>query len=357
MTRVIEIIADSSLSGAPRHLLTLLNGLKGDFEIEVICPEGWLTDNLKKIGIKRWSVPMKSYSDHRSAHELKKIIEESNPDIIHLHGIRAGWLGLNAKINSQAKRIYTEHLYTFDYHLKNPLREKLQIRGLKKITKWSHIIIVPSMAVEQFLVGGLQTPAKKIRKIYNGLDDYVVKNHPKDKTFGFVGTLNELKGVSILIESVRILAKRYPNLRLEIIGDGPLRDRLEKEAKDLPNIEFIGRVDEILPYLERWNFLVAPSLSESFGQVVVEAAIARLPVIASAAGGLKEVVIDGKTGILVERGDVDSLAEAIGELLRSPEEAREMGIEARKLYEKSFTAAKMISEVKNTYDEVLKNDR
>jgi len=353
--KVIEVIADSSLSGAPRHLLTLVNHLKKDFLIEVICPMGWLPDELKKIKIKCTIIEMGSLSDLKSVANLKQILNKSNADIVHFHGLRAGWLGLLAAKKLKAKKIYSEHLYTFDYHLKNSLREKIQINGLKKIIKSIDKIIVPSMAVEEFLVGRLNTPIEKIKLINNGLDDYKVENKVEKNKFGFIGSLNEQKGLTFLIAAVRILVRNYPNLSLEIVGNGPLRGQLEKESQDLSdNIKFIGAVELISPYLATYNFLVVPSLSESFGQVVLEAAIASRPVISSNAGALSEIVEDKKTGLLVPKGDSQALSDAIKSLLEKPDLAQEMGRGARKLYEKSFTADKMASEFKKLYLEIIK---
>lgn len=350
MARIIEVIADSSLSGAPRHLLTLLNKLKNKFDIEVICPAGWLADELKRSGIKFTIVNFKSFSDFKSVSILKEKLRERKADLIHFHGIRAGWLGVLAAKNQKAKKIYSEHLYTFDYHLKNLLREKLQLQGLKKIVKSVDEIVVPSMAVEEFLVGKLNVPVGKIKLIPNGLDDYTAGDKTEKYKFGFIGSLNEQKGVSGLIVAMRGLVKKFPDLRLEIIGDGPLRQQFEKESQDLQkNIKFIGTVKLISPYLATWNFLVAPSLSESFGQVVLDAAIAHRPVIATDVGGLREVIENGKTGILVEKGNTKELISAIEKLLNDPELCRRMGKAARQLYEKSFTSDKMAAEFKKLY--------
>jgi len=355
MARIIEVIADSSLSGAPRHLLTLVKKLKNKFEIEVICPAGWLADELKRSGIKFTIVNFKSFSDFKSVSSLKEELRSKKPDIIHFHGIRAGWLGILAAKGLKSKKIYSEHLYTFDYHLKNPLREKLQLRGLKKIVNSVDEIVVPSTTVEKFLVGKLNVLSGKIKIIPNGLDDYSVGEKKEKYKFGFIGSLNEQKGIPILICAIRLLIRKFPDLCLEIIGEGPLRKRLEKDSQDLENnIKFMGSVELISPHLATWNFLVAPSVSESFGQVALEAAIARRPAIATKVGGFSEIIEDGKTGILVKTNNPEDLADAIEKLLKSDKLCLEMGTAARLRYEKSYTADSMASEFEKLYLNILK---
>ncbi len=354
MAQIIEVIADSSLSGAPRHLLTLTKKLKNKFDIEVICPAGWLADELKCSGIKFTIVNFKSFSGFKSVSSLKRELVNRKADLIHFHGIRAGWLGTLAAKGLKSKKIYSEHLYTFDYHLKNQLREKLQLQGLKRIVSSVDEIIVPSSAVEKFLSDKLNVLSSKIKIIPNGLDDYTVEEKKEKHKFGFIGSLNEQKGLSNLICAVRLLVRKFPDLCLEIIGDGPLKRQLEKESQDLEgNIKFIGTVELISPYLATWNFLVAPSISESFGQVALEAAIARRAIIATKVGGFSEVIEDGKTGILVKAGSPEDLVSAIEKLLKSDKLCQEMGMAARRRYDKLYTADSMATEFEKLYLNIL----
>lgn len=355
MKRVVEVIADSTLSGAPRHLSTLVKKLKNKFDVVVICPQGWLAEELKRLGIKFTIVNFKSFSDFKSVSNLKSELRKLKPDLIHFHGVRAGWLGILATNGLKPKKIYTEHLYTFDYHLKNPLREKMQLFGLKKIVKSVDKIVVPSSAVETFLVGRLNILSSKIKIIPNGLEDYAITKKKSRHKIGFIGSLNEQKGISCLICAIRLLVRKFPDLCLEIIGEGPSRDRLQKESQDLEeNIKFIGSVEQISPHLATWNLLVAPSLSESFGQVALEAAIAQLPIIATKVGGFMEVIEDGKTGILVDAGNAQDLANAIEKLLKSDKLCTEMGAAARHRYEKLYSADLMASEFEKLYKDILK---
>lgn len=348
--RVIEIIADSSLSGAPRHLLTLAKLLQNNFEIEVICPDGWLKNQLKENKIKYTIVNFKSSQDLKAIKELEDILIDRSPDIIHFHGLRAGWAGIRASKSLKVKKIYSEHLYTEDYHLRNVFLEKLQIMGLKKIAHTVDVVIAPSKAVRDFLTVKLGIKSEKVKLVYNGLEDYIVTDNREKNCFGFIGSLNVQKGLSYLITSVISLIPKYPDLKFEIIGDGPLKKEVLNKIKNFKkNIKFLGQVDLISPYLSSWNFVVSPSLSESFGQVVLDAAIAKRPVVGTSVGGLKEIIEDGKTGLLVQKKDTIALMKAIEKLLKDPIYCQALGNTARRLYEKEFTADRMAEEFETLY--------
>lgn len=358
MIKIIEVIADASLSGAPKHVLIVAKGInRKKFQTVVICPNGWLSIKLNEIKIKNHQINLKSFSDISSVSKLRKIINTEKPDIVHLHGIRAGWLGYLSLLGLNNKIIYTEHLYTKDYHLKNSIREKIQLAGLKKIANRADLIITPSNAVKGFLE---KITKNKIIMIPNGLADFYKKSRIKTgNTLGFVGSLNHQKGLENLIEAMGIVAKSYPRVLLEVIGSGPLERNLKlkiKREKLTNNIKLIGSVADIGPYLAKWKFLVVPSISESFGQVVLEAAMFSKPVIATLVGGLPEVIKDNKTGILVEKNNIGDLSKAITRLINNSKLASKLGLSARKNYLKLYTEKIMVNKIENEYLRIAKGE-
>jgi 2-deoxystreptamine N-acetyl-D-glucosaminyltransferase/2-deoxystreptamine glucosyltransferase len=148
----------------------------------------------------------------------------------------------------------------------------------------------------------------------------------------YVGRLATQKGVRTLLEAVPLL--RCRQARLLLVGDGPLRAKLERQAARLG---LAGRVcvtgfvphAQVAAYLHHADLLVLPSVYEELGSVLVEAMQAGLPVVASAVGGIPEVVADGVTGRLVPPGDPAPLAAAIDEVLGDPGLAHRLGEAAR----------------------------
>jgi glycosyltransferase involved in cell wall biosynthesis len=138
------------------------------------------------------------------------------------------------------------------------------------------------------------------------------------------------KGIRFLLEAAAKLVPKHPGVQVVIAGDGFERPALEKLARDLGIAErtvFLGWVanSDLPVYFRSCAVSVIPSLEEGFGIPAAEAMGCAVPVIASDAGGLPEVVDDGRTGLVVPKGDADALAHALGTLLADPDRRRSMG--------------------------------
>ena len=145
-------------------------------------------------------------------------------------------------------------------------------------------------------------------------------------------------------------------MTLDIAGDGPLRGELESLAAELglgQAVRFLGRVEGVTAEMEQAAAVVVPSLGEGFGMVALEAAERGRPVIASAVGGLPEIVDDGRTGVLVPRADASALAAAIVDLARDPARAAALGRAARERALAEFSLARCGDRTDALYREAL----
>jgi glycogen(starch) synthase len=154
------------------------------------------------------------------------------------------------------------------------------------------------------------------------------------------GRLSPEKGFDLALGAFARVVDRFPTARLTIAGDGPERAALERQAAalDIPrHVEFLGWVPaREIPALVNEATVVIPSRSESLGLVAVQASQMARPIVSTWVGGIPEVVVDGTTGLLVEPGDRQALAEAITFLLRHPDKARRLGEAARRRVEAEF---------------------
>jgi phosphatidyl-myo-inositol dimannoside synthase len=142
------------------------------------------------------------------------------------------------------------------------------------------------------------------------------------------------KGIRFLLEAVAQLKPQFPDLKVVLAGDGFERPELTQRAEELgigPDVTFLGWVAnaDLPPYYRAAAVSVIPSLEEGFGIPAAEAMGCEVPVVASDAGGLPEVVEHGVTGLVVPRGDAAALAQAVGSLLADPERRRQMGVAGR----------------------------
>jgi glycosyltransferase involved in cell wall biosynthesis len=176
------------------------------------------------------------------------------------------------------------------------------------------------------------------------------------RLIGFGGRLVEQKGVTYLIQAMREVVRRYPDSHLLIIGDGPLRDDLEREAGELgitDELAFLGRRNDIYGILKGLDLYVQPSLWEGLPMVVMEAMGAGLPVVATAVSGTPEVVLEGDTGLLVPPRDPEALANAINQMLGNRERARDMGLAGRRRVEEHFNFQTAARDIEAAYSRLL----
>lgn len=208
-------------------------------------------------------------------------------------------------------------------------------------------------------------PEDKLAMIYSGVADEAperVDPAAVRAEFGwradaplllFAGRLVEQKGVDTLIDALDLLQHVWPELRTLIVGDGPLRDSLAETASayDLnARVRFTGHRDDVPGLLAAADLLVLPSRYEGLPNVVLEAMRMGKPVVATAAPGTTELVVDGQTGMLVPLNDPKALAQAIRTVLGDPSLCRSMGEAGLARVEADFTAGAMVARFAELYE-------
>lgn len=196
---------------------------------------------------------------------------------------------------------------------------------------------------------------ESIAVIPNGLDPDAFPASDRPNRIERVITVANLrpeKSHETLIEAAARLVPRYPRLRFQFTGAGPRRRELEAlvAARGLSShIEFLGHRDDVPALLAAADAYVLPSLSEAFPNGAIEAMAAGLPVIASAVGGLRDLIEDGKTGRLVPPGDAAALAGALERLILNPGEARALGAAARHAVRDTYSFDRMVAAFEQLY--------
>jgi glycosyltransferase involved in cell wall biosynthesis len=226
--------------------------------------------------------------------------------------------------------------------------------SLKKIQKHYHIdkikvrIVPNGVDVEKFKPLG--NPEANRRKFGLGDEACVL----------FVGSLIRRKGLSFLVEAARKIVKEKAETKFLIVGDGPLKNQLTnslKKANLLGNFLFMGNLKEnILPIIYSCaDVFVLPSIQEGQGIVLLEAQASGKPVVAFNVGGIKEAVQNGETGLLVDRGNIDGLADALLKLLSDKDLRDKLGVNGRSFVTENFTWDICAQKMLKVYREVLAN--
>jgi len=174
----------------------------------------------------------------------------------------------------------------------------------------------------------------------------------------YVGRLVKEKNLPLLLKAVKKIVSQYPQCVFLIIGQGPEEKRLKNQVLNykLPDyVKFLGPLNhkDLINYYQAGYLLILPSFSESFGKVILEAALAQKPTVAAATTGAKEIIIDGRTGFLVPINNQTALAQAIVKLLQDENLAQEMGQKAKEHILAKFNPEQIIQRMVSFWKELL----
>lgn len=263
----------------------------------------------------------------RAMREAAAIKREFAPDVIHVNAIGPSLLfHLRTANASDAPAIVTMQQEVLQSQ--EGASNTLMAQALDN-ADW---VVGCSQAVLEQLRAAVPAIAEKSSCIYNGVDRPTLAPAPlpQDPRVLCLGRLVPAKGFDVALRAFAQLAPRHPSLRFTIAGDGASRDELHALATALgiaDRVEFLGWVapDDVPALLNASSFVVMPSRREGMPIVAVQAALMARPIIATAVGGLPEIVIDGETGIVVPEEDSDALAAAIERLALHGDEAAELG--------------------------------
>lgn len=369
--KLIQVIADSALGGGPKHVLGILKHVdQKKFEPFLVCPPGYLQNEAKKIeGIQVFSFDPRSKFDlvsvyylHRTFERIRSLSDPFAPIIVHTHGPRAG---LMARLVTPfgAKKVYTEHRFDDDFHLKNPINEYLQKKILARQNKKSDLIIAVSSSVKKYLINSNAALLSKIVVIPNAIEfenepgssDKKIKVSNKAPIIGTIGNLNIQKGQTYLIEALSILKKKYPLITLEIVGEGSERNDLTEQIKISKlehHVSLMGQKKDVEKYLHHWDAFVLPSIAETFGIVILEAMEAGVPVVASNVGGVPDIITNKKNGLLVPARSPKSIALAVEQIIDHPSQAAKLKREARERI-KDFDWKVVIKRLEEEYQRIV----
>ena len=217
-------------------------------------------------------------------------------------------------------------------------------------------VIVNAHAIAEALTAQHEMPPALARVVYNGLPDAPAPAASEGApVIGFVSRLDRAKGVLVLVEAFRLLAPRWPTLRLRLVGRGDASDAVAARVTELglaDRVEATGYVaGDIDPLLASFRVYVFPSFHEGLPYSILEAMRAACPIVSTAVGGIPEVLEHGREALLVAPGDAEGLAGAIERLLTDPTGARALARAARARFERDHRLDRMASDVLRVFAE------
>lgn len=353
-------------AGAEEHILELLRGLdRRQFRLHLACPEVLLTQYGKDIpeDVHVTPILLDRLFDMRGAIRLSLTLRNQKIDILHSHMFRAGLFA------SPIGRLCRVPVILETTHVRETWRKGWFKSRFVVDRAVGHLIdryIAVSEANSKYLIEEKRIPARKVTVIQNGCSMDRVnpeKAHPEGirESLGFsksdivlivMARLEPQKGHKILLQALSTVRAEFPNIRLICLGTGALKDELNSLARELKlneTVRFVGFQSNVADWLAVADIGVLPSFYEGLPLTAVETLAAGLPLVATAVDGTPEVVLHGKTGLLVPPGDPEAMAGAIRQLARQSELRQELAKAGREWVLQRFTIERQVEQTSSLY--------
>lgn len=366
---ILLINSASVLAGGEKNLLDITRFLiaSDEWDVSAIIPhEGALKAALEGIGCRVDVVALPFLARPSSIRALIRIMRRYKVDLVHAHGTRAAFYARPAARLAGIPCIYTVHGIHYLHY--SPVKRFAYVALDRLMRRWTaKTIFVCESDLRKGVDVGISSPRQSI-VIHNGIRlpaafapdtgslrrDLGIKG--TEKLVLSVGRFHRQKGQSYLVEAAAKIATRRRDVRFLFVGDGPTLDRVKGQAERLDlgkRVVFAGARDDAHRLISGADIFVLPSLWEGLPYVLLEAALARVPVVAHDVDGVSEVIVDGQTGLLVEAGDTTALAQAIERLLDDEQLARTLADGAEERVLRIFSEIDMTKKTVSVYDEAL----
>ena len=366
MIRVLNVLTDSNIGGAGRLLVNYLHNFdRSRFDVTVALPED--SALIPAVEAENWPVVGMKYGrdkswDRRSVGELKRIIREVKPQIVHTHS------SLSARVAAWECgvpcRFYTRHC-AFEPSKKLTSFPGKQINGLLNRVLNTDIVAVAEAAKKNLTDTGV--PEDMITVIINGVEPLRTTTAEEndrlrnelgigreDFVCGIVARLEDYKGHSYLLESAAEIVKTHPGTVFLIVGEGTQEQALKEQARELGiagNAVFTGFADDVAPYYGIMDLNVNCSWgTETSSLALSEGMSVGVPAVATTYGGNPYMITEGVNGLLVPEKDPAALTEAVLRIMEDPALLARLSEGARRMYREKFTAAAMTRQLERLYE-------
>lgn len=374
--RVLHLLNSFEIGGTERQAVELLKRLDpARFEVQVAALHirGPFFREIAGRYPTVQEFPLNSFYNVNAARQVTRLarwLRRERVALLHTHDFYAGLLGVVAARLAHSQCIAAQrHLSLSD--------RRVHEWGTQLIHRLADCLLVNSEAIRDFLVESYAVPPDKIALIRNGLlvsdseapqSDAQARAQAHDRLcrelrlnrdarlIGMVARLHPVKGHRYLIEAAVRVVHAFPQAHFLLVGSGALRDEIEIQAVQLgvsQHVHVLGDRPDAAQLVGDFEVAVLASLQEGLPNAVMEAQAAGTPVVATAVGGIPELIRDGETGYLVQPADAESLANGILHVLKAPDEAQAVGARARAFVRQTFGMQQMVERVEALYDEVL----
>lgn len=362
--KVLHFISGGETGGSRKHVITLLSQFPKEQASLAVLQEGALSREAREAGIDVHLFKQSSRYDLSVLNKLAGFIRENGYDILHTHGPRANLFGVYLKGRTNAKWVTTVHsdpkLDFMKSGLKGTVFTKLSLFALNRM---DYYFAVSETFKNNLISMGI--PADKIKTVYNGIEFTSQKAEPvsraslglneEDFVMTMVARLHPIKGHELVFEAIKQLDK--PEMKLVLVGDGPIRDELIQKAESMgvgEQVRFLGFRQDVDSIYAASDLALLASYSESFPLALLEAANQHVPLVTTDVGGVRELVTEDETGWITPTGDAKALASAFSKAYDAHKigNLRKMGEKLYHFSSSRFSLQQLYKETKETYEKV-----
>jgi glycosyltransferase involved in cell wall biosynthesis len=355
--RIAHINTEKTWRGGEQQMFNLVSCLaeRGHTNICFARTGSALAERLKAAQIHTYEFRPVFEWDVMTARKLSEWFQTERIDVVHVHSSHAMVQAALAKAFHPIPTIATRRV---DFHVnKNPF------------SKWKYaqmdMVVAISEAVRQILLSD-GIPAAKMVVVKSGVDAKKLSNvvalsktemgFPEDCLLvGQVAALADHKDQPTLLRAVALLKNRFPRLRVALVGDGPMRRSLEMLANELgvsDVVTFVGFKTNAHAYLAGFDYFCMSSKEEGLGTSLIDAMLLKVPIVATNAGGIPELIEHEQTGFLVEARNPRALADGLVAAFSNPDLSRTL-VERAHIKAQQFTAEATASQMETVYAGLL----
>lgn len=366
MKKLAYVITQAEMGGAQKNIILLCKKLRESYDITVYSgPNGGLIDELALISVKHVSIPdmvreINLSKDFNAYKFLAKEFTSNRYDIVHCHSSKAGIIARQAAKTAGIKNvIFTAHGFVFNEPMSS-LKKKVYT-FLEKFegrnSDW--IICVDPNDIKVAEKSGIKAKEGLVY-VPNGIEftkedissvKVINKDSNKPFVFGLVANFYETKGHRYLIDAFnKFMSENNINAKLVLVGDGSLKGEMESLATNNKAITFMGYRKDAVEIMKTFDCFIMSSVKEGFPFVILEAIKNKLPVISTDVGAVREILDNGRLGIIVNPRNAEELAKAMKHVYNNRQEAEDKALRAFEECRSKYSVDTMVSLTKKVYD-------
>ena len=351
MIRVTHLVLSLETGGLENVVLNLVRHADRErFAERVVCLRGpgALAPLVEAEGAP--VIALRSSGRLPTLRALLAELQVGSPHVLHTHN------PLPHQFGAMAKLLRRTQVLVHTKHGRNAPEDRIAVAINRLCSRATDMVVPVSENAADVARRIERVPERKLLVIHNGIETErftpVTRSDRAEPRGICVARLDAVKDIPSLLEAVARVRQACPGFRVDLVGDGPDRERIEATRTRLgldAAVTLLGKRSDISALLQKADLFLLASISEGISLTLLEAMAAGLPIVATAVGGNREVVVDGETGFLVPSRQPDAFADAVCRLLKSPELRLQMGAAARRRAESHFDVRTMTSRYQELY--------